>query len=125
MASMERLIVKPDPQKAGSFVAWLERTGEVVVRSRQPFVDGARELLAQGYDPATLLTMRHEGKAWDSFRPAPILQWAGSTYTEGETSSLRKARWMPRPAVGEGQKSDVLPVAATYLPAALDFACTA
>jgi hypothetical protein len=37
-----------DPQKAGSFVAWLESTGDFVVRSRQPLVDGARELLARG-----------------------------------------------------------------------------
>jgi hypothetical protein len=71
---MQRLIVRPvgDPQKAGSFVAWLENTGDLVVRSRQPLVDGARELLARGFDPAALLTMRHEGSTYDSFLPAPI-----------------------------------------------------
>jgi hypothetical protein len=103
-----RLLVTPeaDPQKAGRFTARLESTGEIVVHAtRQPFVDGARELLARGFDPGTPLTMRHEGSGHDSFQPMPIGQWAGWTYTEGENTPLRCARWMPRPAVGEGQKS--------------------
>jgi hypothetical protein len=107
-----RLVVTPetDPEKAGRFAARLESTGEVVVAStRQPLADGARELLARGFDPATPLTMRHEGKAYDSFQPLPIGQWAGWTYTEGENTPLRCVRWMPRPAVGEGQKSGAEP----------------
>jgi hypothetical protein len=48
------------------FLATLESTGEFVVRSHQPLVDGARELLARGYEPTTPLTMRHEGKAYDA-----------------------------------------------------------
>src|SRR5262252_2099245 len=112
---VERLIVSPgtDPQKAGKFTACLESIGEAIVRgSRQPLVDGARELLARGYDPATPLTMQHQGSTTcDSFKAAPIGEWAKWTYTEGETSPLRKARWMPRAAVGEGQKSGVWPAA--------------
>jgi len=73
-------------------------------------VDGAREPLARGFDPAALLTMRHEGKGYDSFQPLPIGQWAGETYTEGEITPLRCVRWMPRPAVGEGQKSGSEPL---------------
>jgi hypothetical protein len=109
---MERLIVSPDAdtQKAGKFTACMESTGETIVSgSRQPLVDGARELLGRGYDPTTLLTMRHQGSTCDSFKEAPIDEWAKWTYTESETSPLRKARWMPRPAVGEGQKSGVWP----------------
>src|SRR5499427_8534951 len=111
---VERLIVSPgtDPQKAGKFTACLESIGETIVSgSRQPLVDGARELLARGYDPAALLTMRHQGSTCDSFVPAPIGGWAKWPYTEGETSPLRRARWIPRAAVGEGQKSGVWPVA--------------
>jgi hypothetical protein len=77
----------------------------VVTGSAQPLADGARELLAHGFDPAALLTMRMEGKTYDSFAPLPIGTWAGWTCTEGETTSLRCARWVPRPAVGKGQKS--------------------
>jgi hypothetical protein len=103
---MERLIVMALPSKPGRFSAHLESTGApVVTNSKQPLVDGARELLASGFDPATVLTMRHDGSFHDSFAPLPIGKWAGWTYTEGETTSLRCARWMPRPVVGEGQKS--------------------
>jgi hypothetical protein len=105
---LERLIVIPLEGKPGRFSFRLESTGEVIVsNTRQPLVDGARELLARGFDPATLLTMRHEGKAYDSFQPLPIGKWGGWTYTEGETTPLRCAHWMPRPVVGEGQKSGV------------------
>ena len=88
-----RLVVtpEPDPEKAGRFAARLESTGEVIVAStRQPLVDGARELLARGFDPATPLTMRHEGKAYDSFQPLPIGKWAGWTYTRAREHALRR-----------------------------------
>jgi hypothetical protein len=99
-----RLVVSPEA--AGRFTARLESTGELIVTStRQPLVDGARELLARGFDPATPLTMRAEGRSYDSFAPRPIRRWAKWTYTEGENTPLRCARWMPRPAVGVGQKS--------------------
>jgi hypothetical protein len=99
-----RLVIAPG--SVGKFTARLEGTGDLIVTgTRQPLVDGARELLARGFDPGTPLTMRHEGKAYDSFQPLPIGKWAGWTYTEGETTPLRCARWMPRPAVGEEQNS--------------------
>ena|SRR5215813_1366316 len=96
---VERLIVSPgtDPQKAGKFTACLESIGETIVSgSRQPLVDGARELLARGYDPATPLTMRVDGKAYDSFRPAPISEWAKWTYSESEKHPLKRRPWLPR-----------------------------
>jgi hypothetical protein len=63
-----RLVVAPG--SAGKFAARLESTGEVIVAgTRQPLVDGARELLARGFDPGTPLTMRMEGKTYDSFQP--------------------------------------------------------
>jgi hypothetical protein len=106
-----RLVVAPG--SAGKFAARLESTGEVIVAgTRQPLVDGARELLARGFDPGTPLTMRMEGKTYDSFQPLPVGQWAKWTYTEGENTPLRCARWMPRPAVGEGQKSGSEPLVA-------------
>jgi hypothetical protein len=115
---MERLIVSPDadPAKAGKFTACLESTGETIVSgSRQPLADGARELLARGFDPATPLTMRHEGKAHDSFRPAPIGDWARWTYSESETHPLKRRPWLPREmpvAVDrEDQKSGIEPSA--------------
>ena len=90
--------------------------GEVIVRgSRQPLVDGARELLARGLDPATLLTMRHQGKAYDSFRPAPIGEWAKWTYQEGEKRTLTRALWRPFADMRGTQKSGSDEVATTTL----------
>ena len=67
---MERLIVTPLDSKPGRFSGRLESTGEVIVdSSQQPLVDGARELLARGFDLATPLTMRHDGSSHDSFEP--------------------------------------------------------
>src|SRR5262245_29849781 len=128
-ARTERLIIVPDadPQKAGRFTARLESTGEVIVsNTRQPLVDGARELLARGFDPPALLTMRMEGKAYDSFKPAPIRHWAKWTYSESEEHPLKRRPWVPRelPAAAdrEGQKSGISPLAATHLPAEGEFA---
>jgi len=105
MAEMLRLIITPD-EGPGRFVACLDGSDEPIVQgTRQPLVDGARVLLARGFDPATPLTMRHAGKTHDSFRPAPLGQWAGRTYEEGEKTSLRSSRWMPFPAGAGRQKS--------------------
>ena len=49
--------------------------------------------------------MRHEGKAYDSFQPLPIGQWAGWTYEERDRDGLRSVRWMPRALHAGGQKS--------------------
>jgi hypothetical protein len=102
----ERLVVTPDPQKAGRFTARLESTGELlVVNTRQPLVDGARVLLAQGFDPGTPLTMRHEGSAHDSFQPMSIAEWAKWTYKEREKGGLAVESWMPFAVPWSGQKS--------------------
>jgi hypothetical protein len=108
----ERLLItsEADAQKGGRFTARLESTGEdVVANTKQPLVDGARELLARGFDPATLLTMRHEGKAYDSFQPLPIGKWAGWTYEERDRDGLRCVRWIPRALHAGGQKSGFEP----------------
>jgi hypothetical protein len=104
-----RLIVTPEA--AGRFTARLESPGGILVSgTRQPLVDGARELLARGFDPTATLTMRHEGKAYDSFQPAPIGHWAGWTYEERDRDGLRCVRWIPRAIHAGGQKSGSEPL---------------
>jgi hypothetical protein len=110
MANSETIRLVVAPESAGKFTARLEGTGEVIVSgTRQPLVDGARELLVRGFDPAAL-TMRHEGKAYDSFQPLPIGQWAKWTYTEGEKDALRRTAWMPLPSDRGWQKSGFEPL---------------
>jgi hypothetical protein len=99
-----RLVVTPE--SAGRFTARLERADGILVSgTRQPLVDGARELLARGFDPTTPLTMRHKGKGYDSFQPLPIGHWAKWTYKERERDGLTVERWMPFAAPRSGQKS--------------------
>lgn len=119
-ASPERLIVTPeaDAEKGARFTGRLESTGEsIVASSRQPLVDGARVLLARGFDPTTPLTMRMEGKTYDSFQPLPIGEWAKWSYAEGEKTPLQRQRWKPREmpiaACPEEQKSGSEPLAGT------------
>lgn len=101
----ERLIVVSEAKPVGTFTGRLESTGEVIVeRTRQPLVEAARRLITMGFDPETPLTMRHAGKAFDSFRPQPIGEWAKWTYAEGEKTELRARRWEPFPGAGCRQK---------------------
>jgi hypothetical protein len=103
---MERLIVKALPSKPGRFSGRLESTSEIIViNSKQPLADGARELLARGFDPAAPLTMRHDSSSHDSFAPLPIGKWAKLTYEERDNGGLTRARWMPRATPEEAQKS--------------------
>jgi hypothetical protein len=101
-----RLVVAPEADSPGRFTARLESTGEPIIAStRQPLVDGARVLLARGFDPTALLTMRHKGSAHDCFQPMPIAEWAKWTYKEREKGGLAVERWMPFAAPRSGQKS--------------------
>jgi hypothetical protein len=50
------LVIKPSG-KAGRFLGYI--SDELIVTSRQPFLDGARALFARGHDPSTPYNMRH------------------------------------------------------------------
>ena len=71
MNNIIRLMVMPckpelHRQWAGVFEAKLGET--IICRSRQPFVDGARALLAMGYDPEMVLVMRHATTGTDALK---------------------------------------------------------
>jgi len=58
---------------------------ETIVRSRQPFLDGARVLLARGHDPATPYNMRHANSATLSFVTTTLGRAAGSSVNADRT----------------------------------------
>lgn len=59
------VIISAVPLGAGRFEAWCD--GEVVVGcTPEPLLAGARALLAAGYDPDTIATMRHAGSDVDA-----------------------------------------------------------
>ena len=90
-----RLIARPHLERGGfhldRFDAYLD--DELITTSRQPLLDGARALLARGFDPDALLTMRHAGRDYDSFRPQAIGELAKWTITERDRKGLRRERW--------------------------------
>jgi hypothetical protein len=92
-----RLIVRPHLERGGfhldRFDAYLD--DELMAISRQPLLDGARALLARGFDPHAMLTMRLASSAADSFRPKPIREWAKWTIAERDRGGLQRERWKP------------------------------
>jgi hypothetical protein len=82
------LVIDPAP-KAGLFLGYLG--GELIVRSRQPFLDGARALLARGYDQSTPYNMRHANSDTLSFVTTTIGHAAGLDVCEdGRGMRFRK-----------------------------------
>jgi hypothetical protein len=60
------IIVTPTAKRPGCYEARLGDGRALDSAPRQPFVDAARRLLALGYDPTTVLVMRHAGSDTDS-----------------------------------------------------------
>lgn len=92
-----RLLLRPaglSDTQAGppEFDASREDTGKHVVRSSQPLYAGARVLLDGGTLPTALLTTRHVGLSYDSFRPAPVGALAKMRCKEGR-EGLRLMPW--------------------------------
>jgi hypothetical protein len=94
---MAELILEIHPGKATLVQAqrYLGFIGEdLVVDSHQPFLDGARELLQRGYDPETILVMRHAGSKTDSLR-GKIGEAAKWTVTEPDRGKIQFRKWAP------------------------------
>ena len=66
MTARQRIIIAPLYDRPGIYAARLD--GRLICKSRQPFLDAARILLAAGSDPSTILTMRHDGSTTDSLK---------------------------------------------------------
>ncbi|GAB4240892.1 MAG: hypothetical protein Kow0032_28820 [Methyloligellaceae bacterium] len=78
-----------------SFEAWLG--DECLGRFHCPRLDAARALLALGYPPDAMMTTRHEGKDYDSWKPAPIGALAEWTIEETDRDGLRRRRYREHP----------------------------
>jgi hypothetical protein len=80
-------VIKPSG-RAGRFLGYVG--DEIIITSRQPFLDGARALLARGYDPATPYNMRHANSDVLSFVTTTIGHAAGLSVSDTRTPRLQK-----------------------------------
>jgi hypothetical protein len=76
------LVIRPAP-KPGRYLGHVG--DELIVTSRQPFVDGARALLSRGCDPATPYNMRRANSDVLSFVTTTIGHAAGLSVNEART----------------------------------------
>jgi hypothetical protein len=96
------LVLRPHIEERGGKRFHLDRfdaylNGELILTSRQPWYDGARELLRRGYPNSTLLTIRHASRDHDSFLPLEIGYLAQWSISESEHGGLKRIRWQPMP----------------------------
>jgi hypothetical protein len=75
-------VIKPSG-RAGRFLGYVG--DELIVTSRQLFLDGARALLARGHDPATPYNMRHANSEVLSFVTTTIGHAAGLSVSDTRT----------------------------------------
>jgi hypothetical protein len=66
IAIMHTITIAPIPTRPGYYTACCD--GRLLCRSRQPFLDGARELLASSYPPDTVIVMRSANSTTDRLR---------------------------------------------------------
>ena len=96
------LIVRPHIEHRNGCRFHLDRfdvylDGELILTSRQPWYDGARELLRRGYPGDTLLTMRRAGKDDDRVVPLEIGYLAEWSISDSDRGALKRVRWQPMP----------------------------
>ncbi len=95
---MERLLIEMDDARL--YNVTLESTSTLLVcGTGSPLASGAAALLAQGRDPATLLTMRVRGRDHDAYAAGSIGDWARSS-ADATPHPLRRAPWVPLPHEG-------------------------
>jgi hypothetical protein len=87
-AHTQILVVSCGP-KAGRFLGYVGH--ELIVSSRQPVLDGARELLMRGYDPGTPYNMRHANSAMLSFITTTIGHAAGLGVNDTRATASRNS----------------------------------
>jgi hypothetical protein len=88
----------------GRFTASLTDGSLLIASSRQPFFDGARQLIKLGYDPATVLVMRSVGSDIDCLT-ATVGAAAKLTVEESAHGPVFRSHRMASPSAVERPRS--------------------
>lgn len=89
------LVIEIVPFGAERFKAYLDK--RLLCTSRQPLLDSARVLLADGLNPSTLITMRHRGGNSMDGLTADIGRASKLMVEENNKRGPRFVRWKPFP----------------------------
>ena len=101
------IVIEETSQWRGKFSAHLLDGRKLLSSSRQPLLDAARVLLAQGIPPETPLAMQHKGSAIIAM--TSTVGEAAKLTVEEEPGGPRFRKWRPFPAsrsVRTGDESD-------------------
>ena len=101
------IVIEETSQWRGKFSAHLLDGRKLLSSSRQPLLDAARVLLAQGIPPETPLAMQHKGSA--TIAMTSTVGEAAKLTVEEEPGGPRFRKWRPFPAsrsVRTGDESD-------------------
>jgi hypothetical protein len=90
------LLYVEEIKRSGRYKAVLADGTVLLKSSRQPLLDGARALLAQGIDPETVLVMARKSTGTESLR-AKVGDAAKLTVQEGDRVGPRFVKWKPYP----------------------------
>ena len=85
-------LVKSGNRTHGRYEAHVQ--GRLVARSRTPFLDAARTLLAEGFSPNTVIAMRRAGSDTDCMTAT---LGAAAKLTVVEHNDTRFTKWKPFP----------------------------
>ena len=101
------IVIEETSQRRGKFSAHLLDGRKLLSSNRQPLLDAARVLLAQGIPPETPLAMQHKGSA--TIAMTSTVGEAAKLTVEEEPGGPRFRKWRPFPAsrsVRTGDESD-------------------
>jgi len=107
MTHLLLIVIEETSQWRGKFSAHLLDGRKLLSSSRQPLLDAARVLLAQGIPPETPLAMQHKGSA--TIAMTSTVGEAAKLTVEEEPGGPRFRKWRPFPAsrsVRTGDESD-------------------
>jgi hypothetical protein len=100
------IIITPDIRPS-RYRAHVEGDQETLCVSRQPFLDGARKLIARGHDPQTILVMRWAGaKDWTVRGPLGVaakltVEWKPYSRSAVPPVSVNPGRNVPKGRAAE------------------------
>src|SRR5215831_18016827 len=103
------IVIEETSQRRGKFSAHLLDGRKLLSSSRQPLLDAARVLLAQGIPPETPLAMQHKGSA--TIAMTSTVGEAAKLTVEEEPGGPRFRKWRPFPASRSVRTGDEQPSA--------------